>query len=396
MRKGSGFRVRGSESGTRRIAASMALLIILGGCSHKPPPEPESVSDTMQRGPLKLVVTAQPKDVWVGDPITLRLDVHTPEGTVVEFPQAEEIGGPEESKSAAAGGSGAKGGPSPAPGEEAPTVAVDVQGGPPRDPRPAADGGLDWSQTFTITPLTSGVLEIPPLTVKYAAKPTAAEKPDFEQELVAGTLKIEVRSALTTQDSVARPRQITEPLLPPFRLTGRAWLAVAAGVVGLALLIVLIAWLIRRRIRRPAQPILPEVWALRQFAILAGSDWIEAGRAREYYYELTYIVRTYIELKFGLAAPEMTTEEFLNTLAHNRGALPYDAYKLREFLEACDIVKYAAFDPSRIDAEQALGTARAFVDATAAAAMAQQTRGGMDTTPPGSGVGQPAAGGQAA
>ena len=82
-------------------------------------------------------------------------------------------------------------------------------------------------------------------------------------------------------------------------------------------------------------------------------------------------MRGYIERKFALAAPEMTTEEFLLTLARDRGALPYDSGRLRDFLEVCDLVKYAAVRPARDDAEQVLGTARAFVHATAAAGLAE-------------------------
>jgi hypothetical protein len=99
---------------------------------------------------------------------------------------------------------------------------------------------------------------------------------------------------------------------------------------------------------------------------LASYDWVDRGRAREYYYRLTEIVRQYIERKFGIAAPEMTTEEFLNMLARDHGALPCQPDPLRYFLEACDYVKYAALQPRRDDAEGALATARSFVHATAA------------------------------
>jgi hypothetical protein len=123
---------------------------------------------------------------------------------------------------------------------------------------------------------------------------------------------------------------------------------------------------------RPPPPILPEVWALRALAELASYDWVEYARVREYYYRLTEIVRSYVERKFGLAAPDRTTEEFLGMLARRRSALPYDAQRLRDFLEACDVVKYAALEPRREDADGALATARAFVHATAAAASCAQ------------------------
>jgi hypothetical protein len=57
--------------------------------------------------------------------------------------------------------------------------------------------------------------------------------------------------------------------------------------------------------------------------------------------------------------------------------LPYDALRLRVFMEACDLVKYAAFAPRSEDATDALLTARAFIHATAAVA-AERARSTAD------------------
>jgi hypothetical protein len=236
------------------------------------------------------------------------------------------------------------------------------------DPRPGPEGGLDWWRTFTVESFTSGTLEIPALVAKYARKAEAAEEePAFENELVTGTLEVEVQSALTTQDSPTQPRDITGTLLPERTAweTARGWVIAGAVVIVTAVAAVAI-WLLWRRRRREAPPVAAEIWALQMLGRLRVEE-VGAGRAREFYYELSEIVRAYIEKKFALAAPEMTTEEFLTALARDRAALPYDAERLRVFLEACDIVKYAAFKPRREDAEQALGTARAFVSQTAAA-----------------------------
>ncbi|RMF81630.1 MAG: hypothetical protein D6744_06940 [Planctomycetota bacterium] len=115
--------------------------------------------------------------------------------------------------------------------------------------------------------------------------------------------------------------------------------------------------------------------AMRELAELSSGDHFERGAVREFYYRLSEIVRVYIERKFGLAAPEMTTEEFLVRLARDRSAVPYDADRLRAFLEECDRVKYAAYEPRREDGEQSISAARAFVDATAAAVAAAQKSG---------------------
>lgn len=322
------------------------------------------MSDTAERGPLKLFVEASPKLVWFGDPITVTLTMRTPQEYAVEFPPVAAFG------------------------------EIRATLGETRDPRPAADGGLEWRQTYTVESFTAGTLEIPPLAVKYGKRmQTATSRPAsnvisklpaaaavvFENEIAAGTLKIEVRSALTSQDSTMSPRDVTGTIVPPWRLTPWEWAAVAGiAILGAGLMFGVIRWIQIRR-RRPPPPIAPEVWALRALAELSGGDWIESGRAKEFYYRLSEVVRKYVELKFSVAAPEMTTEEFLVALSRDRGALPFDAGRLRPFMNACDLVKYAAYGPPREDAEEALGTARSFVDSTAAAAAMHPARSDMRT-----------------
>jgi hypothetical protein len=331
------------------LAALLLGAVLVTGCRQEAPPEPNSLTDTAERGPFKFTVEVTPKQVWIGDPITIRLRVETPEGQVVQFPSAGDFG-------------------------ELEVLQIEAS-----DPRPGAEGGLVWQQTITATSYGSGVVEIPALVVKYAEKPAdASTQPSVEHELAIGSLKIEVRSALTSQDSVLQPRDITGTLTPPDRpLSAWAWAAIVSSVMAAAALVVwLIVWL-RRLARRPAPPILPEVWALRELSLLEAASLAESWQPREFYYGLSEIVRVYIERKFSLAAPEMTTEEFLGALARDRGVLPYDAYKLREFLEACDLVKYAALQARPDDGQQALGIARAFVDATAAAAERRPEPGGQ-------------------
>jgi hypothetical protein len=321
------------------IAAGMTCCAASTGCNPPAAPAPAAVSDVVERGPYQLTASATPAEAWFGDSITLELRVRTPNDTAVRFPAANAFDG------------------------------LEVTIGPAQDARPAAEGGLEWRQSYAIAALQAGVLEIPPAAVQYARRPESPEAaPDYQQELVTGTLKINVRSALTTQDSVQAPRDITGARTParrrnPWQIAG--WIAGAAALLGLGCVAHL---MIRRWLRRPTPPVAPEVWALRALQELSAGDWIAAGRIREYYYRLSEVVRAYIERKFGLAAPEMTTEEFLNSLTRERTALPCEPGALRAFLTACDIVKYAGYMPDRASADDALGTARAFINSTAAAA----------------------------
>ena len=338
----------------RRYIAVL-LVLALGGCRPQPAAEPDWVQSVAERGPLKLVVEARPKQVWLGDPILVVVQLHTPDDYDAALPAATDFG----------------------------TLSAQVTDAP--DPRPGPAGGLDWRRTFVLESYSSGPLEIPPLVVKYGRKlPAAQTQPAPENELVSGTLKLEVRSALTSQDTVTKPRDITGTLMPPPTWGDVVWIAALSTLILAALVAgTTMLWRWHQRRRREIPPVLPEIWALRMLAELERQDWLAAGRAREFYYRLSETVRAYIEKKFALAAPEMTTEEFLVRLARDRSALPYDTNRLRAFLEACDLVKYAAFSPRREHAEQALSAARAFVHETAAAAARWSHRLETGATPAG-------------
>jgi hypothetical protein len=333
------------------LAAVTALLA--SACRQAPVEPPKPLTDAAERGPLRLDVRVQPPEIWLGDTVHVELSMLAPERTSVRFPKLDRtLGDAEVHKQ-----------------EDAP-------------PAPQPDGRTLWRRTIVLEPMASGAYELPPQVVAYGpapADPASAEA--FEQELATGTLKVVVRSALTSQDSVAAPRDITGVLDPP-RRPWPLWLwAALLGGAALVLAGLWAAWrAVRRWSLRPAPPIAPEVWALQQLEQLSRETWLESNRVREYYYRLSEVVREYIERKFALKAPEMTTEEFLTTLSRQRGRLPYDAGKLSEFMNACDLVKYAAFVPRKEDGESALSTARAFIHTTAAAAehAAQQARGAAE------------------
>ncbi len=278
--------------------------------------------------------------MWIGDPITLEVSVETPADYLVQFAQDPDFS------------------PLDLRGQDEPQSFL------------TSGGTRRWLKRYTLESLVAGSLVIAPPVVRYARSPAdPGQSPDFEHELASGTLAIEVRSALTTQDSVERPRDITGAMaVPPGGLSRLeiAVLAVGTALAGAGALALYLA--LRRRRARPPPPLPPEVLALRELDRLDVDRWRAADRVKEYYYRLTEIVRVYIERKFGLAAPEMTTEEFLKTLSHRQTAVPYDRQRLAEFLMACDLVKYAAATPAREDAAAALAAARAFVNATATAA----------------------------
>ena len=94
------------------------------------------------------------------------------------------------------------------------------------------------------------------------------------------------------------------------------------------------------------------------------------GRYEEFYVEVSAILRTYIERRFALAAPEQTTEEFLRGLAGRGDFSQENRRALGEFLRHCDLVKFARLQPTAAEAAATAATCRAFVVGAAPKAMA--------------------------
>jgi hypothetical protein len=187
---------------------------------------------------------------------------------------------------------------------------------------------------------------------------------------VAQTLRTEpyaiTVTAITPPDAdVTAPQDIAPPVTllrhswPPW-----LWYAMAAGAA-LGLLGA-IWWYYWRRRRRPAAP--PgqpaHVEALEALRRLQHDDLIGRQRIEEFYVRLSAIVRQYIEWRFGLHAPEQTTEEFLAVVLTADALIAAHRNLLSTFLEHCDLVKFARHQPGVHDMQQALTSAHRFIEQT--------------------------------
>ena len=88
---------------------------------------------------------------------------------------------------------------------------------------------------------------------------------------------------------------------------------------------------------------------------------LAASDVKLFYVELTAIVRRYIERTKGIHAPEQTTQEFLQEISRRKDFPAEQSRRLRSFLEAADLVKFAAHQPREEDVEESFRRAKAFV-----------------------------------
>ena len=153
------------------------------------------------------------------------------------------------------------------------------------------------------------------------------------------------------------------PLFPP-RIDYLPWLLGGLGVVLLAA--VLVWWWRRpRKYAPPTQvPLQPHVKALRALARLRQAPRQTEEQVEAFYVSVSHVLRVYLEERFGLHAPERTTEEFLLELEQGYTLDSGQRLSLRRFLQQCDLVKFARLIPTSEVHDQTFGVAEEFVEQT--------------------------------
>jgi hypothetical protein len=152
-------------------------------------------------------------------------------------------------------------------------------------------------------------------------------------------------------------------LIPP------DWRLPALIAVTTLLVLALCWWGWRRILARRPQPTLLQR-TLQQLE--ATRALMEAGDARAFAAAVSDVVRAYIEVRFDVKATQRTTAEFLrDCLAQIGSALQAHEQALGEFLKFCDLAKFARWPLDGQQMQGMLGSARHFVESTAAPDAAQ-------------------------
>jgi hypothetical protein len=86
------------------------------------------------------------------------------------------------------------------------------------------------------------------------------------------------------------------------------------------------------------------------------------GLYKDFYVELTMVVRRYIERTHGIHAPEQTTQEFLLAAAKHPLFKREVLAQLQTFLESADLVKFAGQEATLAMAEDATQKAKRYIE----------------------------------
>lgn len=168
------------------------------------------------------------------------------------------------------------------------------------------------------------------------------------------------------------------PMIPPRPLsqtTSWIWL----GIPLIAVVFGLISVLLRKQ-RAPKESKIairsPSEIAHAALESLLSENLPQQNRFQEFYLRLTGIVRVYIESSTGVHAAEQTTEEFLQAMRARNLFQADQSVRLKDFLEAADMVKFAGQEPASDQLDLSIRRAREFIDLRTQHSLAVDTRGG--------------------
>lgn len=208
-------------------------------------------------------------------------------------------------------------------------------------------------QRITISVYDSGFYAVPPL--KFLVN-------NGSDSLYTSPLFFEVHTLPvdTAQNSY---KDIKRPFDEPFN-----WKWYLPSIIGSAITLLAIAlaiWVFRKYFRNstttepePEKPKVPaHITALTQLERIQSESIWKEGKVKEYYSEISDVIRAYIENRFGVYALESTTDEIMSAfkmvVADNESK-----EKLRQLLSLADLVKFAKMTP--LDNEHNLSIQHAF------------------------------------
>ena len=222
-------------------------------------------------------------------------------------------------------------------------------------PQLSENGILHHSRSYVLEPFLSGEYTILPIKITFKK-----EDESEPHELLTDEIEITVQSLLPEDMQELTIKDIYGPIAA-FQ-SRRGWI-LYFGIPLAVLCGVFIFLILRRKKRKISATVMvpPDERALQRLRELLQNQLVEKGHVKIFYQELSDILRRYIEEKFGLHAPEQTTEEFLNDVRTHDALKKADQELLSQFLFHCDLVKFAEYAPSTREIEGTFNTCKEFI-----------------------------------
>lgn len=235
---------------------------------------------------------------------------------------------------------------------------IDVVGRSKPDTTNLGNGRIQVKQVYTITSFDTALYYIPPY-------PFVSGNDTFKT--LPLSYKVMTYSIDTTKQSIFDIKQIIKP---PFNWI-HLWETVFFILLILLLLILGGYYLWKKVLKKPipfvtpSQRVLsPHEEALEALKEIERLKIWQQGREKEYFTQLTDVLRNYIDRRFNIPALEMTSSDLLEETKLIQKEFPGAYDGLKKVLQVADLVKFAKWHPLPEEDELSLNLSYLFVNQT--------------------------------
>ena len=212
----------------------------------------------------------------------------------------------------------------------------------------AQNSRQEW--TLRLTMFDTGNVYIPPVPFAYRNRPDTIQRVAYSSPVAVSIVAIPF-------DPKGDIKDIKPPLNAPWRFEDFLPYLIALLVIGLALLAYDYYRKWKKRREEGLVPVKPSVppgqIALAALRTLEDKHLWQQGKIKQYYSEVTEIIRHFLEDQYGVLALESTSDEIIAQLIN----LPEAQALLKEFrsfFTTADLVKFAKYLPAPAEHENEL------------------------------------------
>lgn len=212
-------------------------------------------------------------------------------------------------------------------------------------------------RNYELTIFQVGEYIIPEYSLEYRLSDTA----DW-QKITAPSIKINVESVLEKD-----AQQLEIKPIKPRRIIWRDFWGWVIGLIILILIAVIIFFVKKYRAKLKTKPVViipAHLIALEELKKIQEQNLIGKGLIEQYFEKLSGCMRHYLENRFHLRAPWLSTEEFLSKAKTSPVLTTEHKHLLQNFLILCDMVKFACYESSANEAEDSFALVSNFVEQT--------------------------------
>ena len=217
-----------------------------------------------------------------------------------------------------------------------------------------------YKQFLNLTCFDSGFYNIPSIPVRFRNLPDISQKVALTEPMLLAvhTLPVDTTKAIKPIKGIMKiPISFREML--PWILAGLALLAIILAIV----------WYLRKRKKnepvfrlKPRIVLTPREKALQELEKLRVRKLWQSGKLKDYYTELTDILRIFVEENYRVPAMEQTTSEIMESLSALDEPGKETLLVLNQVLTLADMVKFAKAHPLPSENEQSLESGISFVN----------------------------------